>query len=98
MKYTTNKNGAVLEVTVSGRLDTLTAPELDKALAPLLSDVESLVFDFTNLDYISSAGLRVLLAAHRGIAMGGKTTLKNCNPVVREVLEVTGFNDVFEIE
>lgn len=98
MKCTTNKNGSVLEVTVEGRLDTLTAPDLESELKPLLSGVETLVFDFAKLDYISSAGLRVILNAHRSIHMGGKTTLKNCNAVVKEVLDITGLNNILEVE
>ena len=61
-------------------------------------DVDTLVFDFANLDYVSSAGLRVILRAHRSMRMGGKTRIINCNPVVKEVFSVTGFADILEIE
>ena len=98
MKYTTKQNGTVLEVAVEGRLDTVTAPELESALAPMLSETDTLVFDFSKLDYISSAGLRALLVCHRGMRMGGKTTVKNCNPVVRQVFDVTGFMEIMTIE
>ena len=98
MTFKTNQNANVLEVTVAGRLDTVTAPDLEKAIIPLPKDVNEMLFDFNNLDYISSAGLRVLLHAHRSLPMGGKTKVVNCNPVVKEVFSATGFADMMEIE
>jgi len=98
MTYSINRNGSALELALEGRLDTVTAPELEKALTPVPEGVNTLVYDFTKLDYISSAGLRVLLRAHRSLPMGGKTKVLNCNPVVKEVFSVTGFSDIVEFE
>jgi len=97
MTYKTNKNGNVLEVAVAGRIDTVTAPDLEKAILPLPEGTSELLFDFSSLDYISSAGLRVLLRAHRSLPMGGKTKVLNCNPVVKEVFSATGFADILDI-
>lgn len=98
MTYSIEKKGTTLEITAAGRLDTVSAPDLEKALTPMPEDVDTLVFDFANLDYVSSAGLRVILRAHRSMRMGGKTRIINCNPVVKEVFSVTGFADILEIE
>ncbi len=98
MIITTNQNGTTLEIALEGRLDTVTAPELEAKLTPVLSSLDTLVYDFAKLEYISSAGLRVMLRAHRGIRMGGKTIIHNCNPIVRKVLSITGFDDVMEID
>lgn len=93
---TANGNELVLEV--SGRLDTTTAPELENALNESLEGVTNLTIDFKDLEYISSAGLRVLLSAHKKLAAIGKMVVKNVNEVVAEVFEVTGFKDILNIE
>ena len=98
MTYTINRNGNALELALSGRLDTVTAPDLEKELNSIPQGVDTLIYDFSNLDYISSAGLRVLLRAHRSLPMGGKTKILNSNPVVREVFSVTGFSEIMEFE
>ncbi|MBQ9039754.1 MAG: STAS domain-containing protein [Clostridia bacterium] len=98
MTYSINRNGSALELALEGRLDTVTAPDLEKALTPIPEGVNTLVYDFSKLEYISSAGLRVVLRAHRGLPMGGKTKVLNCNPVVKEVFSVTGFSDIVEFE
>ena len=98
MTYSINRNGSALELALEGRLDTVTAPDLEKALTPIPEGVNTLVYDFSKLEYISSAGLRVVLRAHRGLPMGGKTKVLNCNPVVKEVFSVTGFSDLVEFE
>ena len=98
MTYTINKNGSALELALEGRLDTVTAPDLEKALLPIPQGVDTLVYDLGKLEYISSAGLRVLLRAHRSLPMGGRTKVLNCNPVVREVFSVTGFSQIVEFE
>ena len=92
------QNGTALTLALTGRLDTMTAPALEAEMNQALNGVESLVLDFGKLDYISSAGLRVLLAAHK--AMSGKGGLKvtNVNEIVREVFDVTGFADILTIE
>lgn len=86
--------GAKLAVAPVGRIDTLTAPELEGALA--LDGVEELVFDFSRVDYISSAGLRVLLSAFKRMA-GRPMTVANVSPVVREVFDITGFSSIFTL-
>ena len=97
MTYTTKKDGNTLEIVVTGRLDTVSAPDLEKALMPLPEGVNTLVDDFSKLDYISSAGLRVMLGLHRSLPMGGKTKVTNCNSVIKEVFSVTGFDGILEI-
>ena len=85
-------------VSLEGRLDTVTAPELEKALMELIPDLTELKLDFTDLDYISSAGLRVLLAAQKAMNKQGSMTLTHVNEAVMEILEVTGFTDILTIE
>ena len=93
-----NKNDRELTAFVEGRLDTLTSPELEEKLEPVIDDIEKLVFDFSELEYISSAGLRVLLAAVKEMdARGGELFVKNLRPEVMEVFEVTGFADILTI-
>lgn len=98
MTYSINRNGNALELALEGRLDTVTAPDLEKALLPIPQGVDTLVYDLSKLVYISSAGLRVLLRAHRSLPMGGRTKVLNANPVVREVFSVTGFSEIVEFE
>ena len=92
-------NGGVLEIAVEGRLDTATAPQLESELKGSIADAESVIFDFSRLDYISSAGLRVLLSAKKVIIHNGKEpiTITNANDIVKEVFEVTGFSDILNI-
>ena len=91
-------NGKNMEIALEGRLDTLTAPELEAELGKALNDADSLTFDFEKLEYISSAGLRVLLAAHKTMAKKGGMKVTRVNDIVREVFEVTGFSDILTIE
>ena len=98
MTITKNLNGTNLEIALEGRLDTTTAPELEAELNKDLGSVESLTMDFSKLEYISSAGLRVLLSAHKAMSVKGGMTVKNVNEIVREVFEVTGFSDILTIE
>ncbi len=98
MTITKNLNGTALEIALEGRLDTMTAPELEKELNRSLDGVKSLVLDFSKLDYISSAGLRVLLSAHKIMSARDGMKVKNVNEIVQEVLEVTGFADILTIE
>ncbi|MBR1383683.1 MAG: STAS domain-containing protein [Ruminococcus sp.] len=95
MNVTLNRNGAELTVALEGRLDTLTAPELEEQLEPELDDVEKLIFDLAGLEYISSAGLRVLLAAQKEM---DEMVVQNVCPAVMDVFEVTGFSDFLNIE
>ena len=98
MNITKELNGDRMTIALEGRLDTMTSPELEKELKGCLGDVAELTLDLSKLDYISSAGLRVLLTAHK--ALLGKDGLKvtHVNDVVLEVLEVTGFADILTIE
>ena len=82
---------------LEGRLDTATAPQLEKELACLMPDVRALTLDFAKLDYVSSAGLRVLLSAQKIMNRQGNMKLTNVNMTVMEVLEITGFSDILTI-
>ncbi len=98
MIITKKQNGSALEIALEGRLDTMTSPDLEAELKTLLNGADSLVFDCEKLDYVSSAGLRVLLSAHK--TMSGKSGMKliHVNEIVQEVFEVTGFADILTIE
>ena len=98
MKITTNANGTALNIALEGRLDTTTAPELEKELKAVIESADALVLDFGELDYISSAGLRVLLSAHKAMSKQGAMKVTNVNEMVMEVFEVTGFSDILTIE
>lgn len=91
------ENGKVT-LTVSGRLDTTTAPELEAALDGVLADAKDLVFDFSNLEYISSAGLRVILKAQKTMNTKGSMKLTGVNDSIMEVFDITGFLDILTIE
>ena len=95
MNINFNKKDGELIVSIDGRLDTITAPELESFLCSNYIGVTSLVFDCEKLMYISSAGLRVLLTAHK--RMKGEMKLTNVGELVMEVLEMTGFADILEI-
>lgn len=97
MTITNNQNGKDLTIALEGRLDTMTAPELEAELKESLNDADTLAFDLAKLEYISSAGLRVLLAAHKTMMNKGGMQVKNANEIVREVFEVTGFADILNI-
>ena len=92
------QNGNELVVALEGRLDTMTAPELEAELAQSMGSAEKLELDFSKLDYISSAGLRVLLSAHKTMSAKGGMKVTHVNEIVREVFEVTGFSDILTIE
>ena len=98
MTITKNLNGTALEVALEGRLDTMTSPELEAELKSSMDGAETLTLDLSKLEYISSAGLRVLLSAHKVMAGKGGMKVKNVNEIVQEVLEVTGFSDILTIE
>jgi len=98
MKITKNLNGTSLNVALEGRLDTTTAPELEQSLKESLDAATELTLDFAGLDYISSAGLRVLLSAHKSMSRKGGMKVVNVNEVVSEVFDVTGFADILNIE
>lgn len=98
MKINKTLEGTVLTLTLEGRLDTTTSPQLETLLASELDGVTELVFDFTQLDYLSSAGLRVLLTAQKRMSQQGTMKLRNVNAVVKEVFDITGFTDFLTIE
>ena len=93
-----NLNGTELTVTIVGRLDTTTAPELEASLKESFDGVTKLVLDFTSLEYLSSAGLRVILAAQKTMNKQGEMIIKNVNETINEIFEVTGFIDILTIE
>lgn len=93
----TSENGRVT-LALSGRLDTVTAPELEAALDSALDGATELCFDFTELEYISSAGLRVLLKAQKTMNPKGTMKLTGVNETIMEVFDITGFADILTIE
>ena len=98
MTITKTLNGTELTVALQGRLDTVTAPELEAALKDALEGVTALVIDFAELEYISSAGLRVLLSAQKIMNKQGEMKVTHVNETVMEIFEVTGFSDILTIE
>ncbi|MBE6720726.1 MAG: STAS domain-containing protein [Ruminococcaceae bacterium] len=92
------KNGSELTLAVDGRLETTTAPELETVVKTEIDDVTSLIFDFSKLEYISSAGLRVLLSAQKIMNKQGTMKVIGANDIVKEIFEVTGFSDILTIE
>ncbi len=99
MNFTKSVNGTVLTVIVSGRLDTSTAPQLETELKESINGITELVFDISGLDYISSAGLRVLLSALKAMnAQKGTMRVTGANEMVREIFDVTGFSDILTLE
>ena len=91
-------NGEAVTLIVSGRLDTQTAPELEKELDNILSGLKELTFDMTNLEYVSSAGLRVILKAQKAMNTQGSMKLTGVNDSIMEVFDITGFLDILTIE
>ncbi|MBE7057932.1 MAG: STAS domain-containing protein [Ruminococcaceae bacterium] len=91
-------NERELIIALEGRLDTATAPELEAKLNQSLNGIEKLVFDFAALDYLSSAGLRVLLSAQKTMNKQGKMIVRNVNETISEIFEVTGFSNILTIE
>ena len=93
-----NRQDDTLTVIPEGRLDTLSAPELEEFLEKYYASVSEIIFDFEKLDYVSSAGLRVLLGAYKAMTDKGGIVIRNANTLVRGVFNVTGFGDVFHFE
>lgn len=91
-------NGAELFIELKGRLDTTTAPQLEAELKRDINGVERLVFDFINLEYLSSAGLRVLLSAQKVMNKQGEMIIRNVNETINDIFEVTGFSEILTIE
>ncbi len=93
-----NKNGTDFAIALEGRLDTTTAPQLEKELKDDVAGVTELTFDFAKLEYISSAGLRVLLSAQKIMNKQGHMAIRNVNEDIMEIFEVTGFSDILDIK
>ena len=98
MKINKKQEGSKLVIALEGRLDTTSAPDLEKELKTSLDGVTDLTLDLTNLDYISSAGLRVLLSTHKTMMKQGQMKVTNASDIVKEVFDVTGFSDILTIE
>ena len=91
------QDGASLRISLEGRLDTTTSPSLEEVLKTSLDGISDLVFDFTKLEYISSAGLRLLLWAQKTMNKQGQMAVEGANASIREVFEITGFEDILTI-
>ena len=98
MTITKKMNGTTLEIALEGRLDTITAPELDAELNKDMPGADSLVLDFSKLDYISSAGLRVLLSTQKTMNRQGTMKLIGVSETIMEIFEITGFCDILTFE
>ena len=98
MTISKERKESALVLALEGRLDTMTAPELEKELKGSLDGVSELTLDFARLDYISSAGLRVLLSAQKAMAKKGEMKVTHVNETIMEIFEVTGFTDILTIE
>ncbi len=90
--------GKNVTLVLSGRLDTSTAPELEAEVKASVEGTENLIFDFEELDYISSAGLRVLLSALKMMSKQGSMKITNVSESVKDIFEITGFSDILTIE
>lgn len=98
MEINITKEDGQMEVALTGRLDTLTSPELEEKIKPELDGLTKLTFDFSELEYISSAGLRVLLMAAQSMEDKGEMVVKNVSSDIMDIFEVTGFVDILNIE
>lgn len=98
MNINKTQEGSKLTVALEGRLDTVTAPQLEGDLRSAVSGVTELVFDLEKLDYVSSAGLRVLLSAQKVMKRQGGMVITNVKPEIMEIFDVTGFSDILNIE
>jgi len=98
MQIAKSKDGNTLNISLEGGLDTMTAPELEAAVKDDLGTIDAAVLDLKGLEYVSSAGLRVILSVHKALAGKGGLKVKNPNETVSEVFEVTGFSDILDIE
>ena len=91
-------NGSELTLSLTGRLDTTTAPELEAVIKENITGVTNLAMDFAGLEYLSSAGLRVILSAQKTMNKQGEMVIRNVNETINEVFEITGFIDILTIE
>ena len=93
-----NKNEQEVVLMVAGRLDATTAPQLDKTIEEVVNGINSLILDLEGLEYISSAGLRVILIAQKKMQQIGSMTVKNVREEIMDIFEMTGFADILTIE
>lgn len=98
MKYSLNQNDSHLLIKITGWLDSQTAPEIDNVIRSSLTGITDLVFDFSELKYISSAGLRILLYANKIMLKQGSMKITGCGPEILEIFDITGFSDILTIE
>ena len=98
MTINKQKDGSELTIALTGRLDTTTAPQLEEELKDALNGITSLVMEFSGLEYISSAGLRILLSTQKIMNKQGKMIIRGANEIVKDVFEMTGFSDILTIE
>lgn len=98
LKISTTKDGAKYTFLLEGRLDTITSPGLNDKIKEVIDDAKTLIFDFSDLEYISSAGLRVLLGTFQSMEGKGDMIIRNLPAPVREVFELTGFARLFNVE
>lgn len=98
MQVSVNKENGILTISVSGRMDTVSAPQLDEAIKTNIEGADQLVLDLSEMSYTSSAGLRVLLVAHKLMSAKGGMKVTGVTESVMEVLEITGFSDILDIE
>ncbi len=98
MEILKTENGSTLTISLSGRLDTVSAPQLDEEVKASISNVSELILDLAKLEYMSSAGLRILLSAQKTMNKQGKIIVKNVNSTIMDIFEVTGFTDILTIE
>ena len=93
-----NLEGTRLTVTLSGELNTVTAPNLEASLLEDLPSIDEIIFDMADLSYITSSGLRVLLVCQQELEERGGVTIRSASPLIREVMEVTGFDSILTLE
>lgn len=93
-----NLDGSKLEFVLDGRLDTITAPQLEEEIKASLDGITDLIFNFSGLTYVSSAGLRVLLSSQKTMNEKGRMVVKNVSEEIQEIFDVTGFSDILTIE
>lgn len=99
MKLNVKTQGKKMEVTLEGRMDSTTAPEFEREIFPQLEGITELILDFSDLAYLSSAGLRVLLSCQKKMnAAKGSMVVKHVNEIIMEVFEATGFDSILTVE
>ena len=92
------QNGSELTIELEGRLDTVSAPSLEAELKKDINGVQTLIFDFAKLEYLSSAGLRILLASQKVMNRQGEMRIRNVNSTISDIFEVTGFSEILTVE